>query len=57
MPKTEQKAHKTSDTVNILDRMIWDDSQLRHLANEAMVNAEVAQLIYEVRTKSKLTQK
>ena len=57
MPKTEQKAHKTSDTVNILDRMIWDDSQLRHLANEAMVNAEVAQLIYEVRTKSKLTQR
>lgn len=38
-------------------RVIGDDSQLRHLANEAMVNAEVAQLIYEVRTKSKLTQK
>ena len=57
MPKTEQKAQKTSDAVKILDRMIGDDSQLSHLANEALVNAEVAQLIYEVRTKSKLTQK
>lgn len=57
MLKTEQKAQKTSDAVKILDRMIGDDGQLRRLANEAMVNAEVAQRIHEVRTKSKLTQK
>ncbi len=57
MPKTEQKAQKTSDAVKILDRMMGDDSQLSHLANEALVNAEVAQRTYEVRTKSKLTQK
>ncbi len=57
MLKTEQKAQKNSDAVKILDRMIGDDGQLRRLANEAMVNAEVAQRIHEVRTKSKLTQK
>ena len=57
MRKTEQNARKTSDAVKILDRTMGDDSQLRHLASEAMVNAEVAQLIYEVRIKSKLTQK
>ena len=57
MPKTEQKARKTSDAVRILDGMIAKDRQLRQLADEAMVNAEVAQLIYEVRRKARLTQK
>src|SRR5437899_12743325 len=57
MPKIEQKAHKTTDGVKILDRMIGHDRPLRKLANEAVVNAEVAQLIYDVRSKAKLTQK
>ena len=57
MPKIEQKARKTTDAVKILDRMMEDDSQLRRLANGALVNAEVAQLIYRVRSKAKLTQK
>ena len=57
MPKTEQKSQKSTDAVKILDRMIGDDSHLRQLANEAVVNAEVAQLIYDVRTKAKFTQK
>jgi ribosome-binding protein aMBF1 (putative translation factor) len=57
MPKIEQKAKKTTDAVKILDRMMEDDSQLRQLANEAVVNAEVAQLICDVRSKAKLTQK
>ncbi len=57
MPKTEPKAPKTSDAVKILDRMIGENAELRHQADEALVNAEVAQLIYEARTKSKLTQK
>ena len=57
MPKIEQKAQRTTDAVKILDRMMDDDSQLRQLANEAVVNAEVAQLIYDVRSKAKLTQK
>ena len=57
MPKIEQKAQKTTDAVKILDRMIGEDSDLRQLANEAVVNAEVAQLIHDVRSKAKLTQK
>ena len=57
MPKTEPKAPKTSDAVKILDRMIGENAELRQQADEALVNAEVAQLIYEARTKSKLTQK
>jgi len=57
MPKIEQKAQKTTDAVKILNRMIGEDSHLRQLANEAVVNAEVAQLIHDVRSKAKLTQK
>jgi DNA-binding XRE family transcriptional regulator len=57
MPKTEQKTRMTSDAVRILDGMIGEDSHLQQLASEAMVNAEVAQLIYDVRSKAKLTQK
>ena len=57
MPKTETKATKTSDAVEILDRMMAGDAALRQEADEALVNAEVAQLIYDARTKSKLTQK
>jgi len=45
------------DVVKILDRMIGEDSDLRQSANEAVVNAEVAQLIHDVRSKAKLTQK
>ena len=52
MPKIEQKAQRTTDAVKILDRMIGEDSHLRQLADEAVVNAEVAQLIYDVRSKA-----
>ena len=57
MAKIEQKSKKTTDAVKILDRMMDGNGQLRRLANEAVVNAEVAQLIHDVRTKAKLTQK
>ena len=57
MTKLRQKPRKTPEAVKILDRMMDGDSQLGQLTNEAVVNAEVAQLIYEVRIKSKLTQK
>ena len=57
MEKIEQKARKTTEAVEILDRMIGEDSRLRQLASEAVVNAEVAQLIHDVRSKAKLTQK
>jgi DNA-binding XRE family transcriptional regulator len=57
MPKIEHKTRKTTDAVEILDRMMGEDGHLRQLANEAVINAEVAQLIHDVRSKAKLTQK
>ena len=57
MAKIEQKSQKTTDAVKILDRRMDRNGQLRQLANDAVVNAEVAQLIHDVRTKAKLTQK
>jgi DNA-binding XRE family transcriptional regulator len=57
MSKIQRKSQKTVDAVKILDRMMNGNAELRQLADEAVVNAEVAQLIYEVRTEAKLTQK
>ena len=58
MKKVEvRKKEKTSDAVEILDRMIGADPEMHRSVAEARINAEVAQLIYEVRTKAKRTQK
>lgn len=57
MQKIERKTRKTNDVLSLLDRGMATDDGLRRLADEALVNAEVAQLIYEVRTKAKMTQK
>jgi ribosome-binding protein aMBF1 (putative translation factor) len=58
MRKTEvKKKEKTSDAIEILDRMMGADPEMHRLVAEARINAEVAQLIYDVRTKAKLTQK
>ena len=57
MPKNETKARKTSDAVEILDRQMGDNPELRQHADEALINAEVAQQIFDVRSKAKLTQK
>ena len=57
MPKTETKSRKITDAVEILNRQMGDSPELRQEAAEALVNAEVAQQICDVRTKAKLTQK
>jgi transcriptional regulator with XRE-family HTH domain len=58
MKKTEVKKKEwTNDAIEILDRMMGADPEMHRLVQEARVNAEVAQLIYDVRTKAKLTQK
>lgn len=54
--KTKVERKRTSDAVAILDRMAGDSPGLRRLADEARVNAAVAQLIYEARTKAGLSQ-
>ena len=53
-PKTETK--KTSDALAILDRMAGDSPELRRLTEEARVNAAVAQLIYDARSRAGLSQ-
>lgn len=47
---------KTKNALKILDRVTGNDPELRQLIDEATVNAHVAQLIYDARTKLKLTQ-
>jgi predicted transcriptional regulator len=48
---------KTNDAIKIIDKMNCDDAELQEMVAVASINAEVAQLIYEVRTKAGLTQK
>ncbi|MBO3459754.1 helix-turn-helix transcriptional regulator [Aetokthonos hydrillicola Thurmond2011] len=48
---------KTTDAVEIMKDMIGDDPQMHQMYNEATVNADVAQLIYEARTEAGLSQK
>lgn len=55
--KSNKPAGRTSDALVILDRMMGEDLVLRQMAEEARGNAEMAQLIYDARTKAKLTQK
>ena len=58
MNKTEvKKKQKTSDAIEILDRMMGVDSEMHRLVEEARINTGAAQLIYEGRSKAKLTQK
>ncbi len=47
----------TSDAIKIIDRLTSRDPELEAMVAEASINAEVAQLIYEARTSSGLTQK
>ena len=50
-------AKKTNDALKIIDRMVGDDAELRAMIDEARAGAEVAQLIYDARTRAGLTQK
>src|SRR6266536_3963804 len=57
MKKAEvKKPAKISDAVEILDRMMGKDPEMRRLVEEARINAVVAQLIYDARNKAGLTQ-
>jgi len=54
--KLAKKPRRTKNALQIIDRMIGDDDELRKLAAEAGVNARIAQLIYDARTAVGLTQ-
>lgn len=48
---------KTRGALRIIDRMIGDDVELRQMIAEETVNAAVARMIYDARTKAGLTQR
>jgi ribosome-binding protein aMBF1 (putative translation factor) len=50
-------ARKTNDALKIIDRMIGDDAELRAMIDDERANAEIAQIIYDARTRAGLTQK
>ncbi len=47
---------KTSDALKIIEKINRTNPMLQEMVAEASVNADVAQLIYEARTKAGLTQ-
>jgi ribosome-binding protein aMBF1 (putative translation factor) len=55
MRKT-RKTKPTSDAIEILNRRMENDMDMQELLDEARLNARIAQLIYEARTKAGLTQ-
>lgn len=48
---------KTRNALRMIHAMIGDDAPLRAMVDDARVNAEVAQLVYDARTRAGLTQK
>ncbi len=46
----------TDDALTILQQITADDPELEEMVKEASLNAELAQLIYQVRTEAGLTQ-
>ena len=47
---------KTKNALRILDRITGDDPDLKQMIEEETINAQVARMIYEVRTRAGLTQ-
>ncbi len=47
---------KTNDALNILQQMTSEDPEMEEMIKESSLNAELAQLIYRVRTQAGLTQ-
>lgn len=54
--KVKTEKAKTSDAVKILNRMAGDSPELAKLTEEARVNANVAQMIYDARQQAGLSQ-
>jgi ribosome-binding protein aMBF1 (putative translation factor) len=51
------EARRTTDALEIIDRMIGDDDELRAGIERELVNLEIAQLVYDARQAAGLTQK
>jgi transcriptional regulator with XRE-family HTH domain len=48
---------KSNDALEILARMTKDDLEVQVILEESSLNAKIAQMIYEARTRAGLTQK
>ena len=48
---------KTKEALKIVDKMIGDDAELRAMIDEEAANREIAQMIYDARTRAGLSQK
>jgi ribosome-binding protein aMBF1 (putative translation factor) len=53
---TKLEKQKTTDAVQILDMMVGAESALQKLVQDARLNARVAQRLYDLRTKARLSQ-
>jgi len=56
MAKKKSRKRKTSNAVEILDRITGNDRQLRRMIEVARINVLVSEMIYEARTAAGLTQ-
>jgi ribosome-binding protein aMBF1 (putative translation factor) len=54
--RKKQAVAKTKKALRILDRITGDDPDLKQMIEEETINAQVARMIYEVRTHTGLTQ-
>jgi ribosome-binding protein aMBF1 (putative translation factor) len=51
------KTRRSSNALKIVDRMVGDDSELRAMIVEERAGAEIAQLIYDARSRAGLSQR
>ena len=52
----DRNEKKTTDAGEILDRVIGDDAELRHLVDEEKLNVRIAEMIHDARSAAGLTQ-
>ncbi|MGB5631156.1 MAG: helix-turn-helix domain-containing protein [Waterburya sp.] len=46
----------TSDGIEIIDRMVGDDAEVREMYEQAKISVDIAQLIYDARAEAGLSQ-
>lgn len=56
MAKKKSRKRKTSDAVEILQRITGNSKDMRHMVEVARINVIVSEMIYEARTAAGLTQ-
>lgn len=55
--KKKPASRRTKNALEIIDRITGDDPKLHQMITEATINARVAEMLYDARTKAGLTQK